>query len=78
MFPGPTLLAAVGATVEAALNRTLALDPAGRQALMTALTGPVEFRVTAPVAMSWTLIRIGDRVQVHSQPDPGPALVIAG
>ena len=78
MFPGPTLLAAVGATVEAALNRTLALDPAGRQALMEALTGPVEFRVTAPIAMSWTLLRVGEQVQVHSQPDSEPALVIEG
>lgn len=32
MFPGPTLTAATTAIVEAALNRALALDPAGREA----------------------------------------------
>ena len=32
MFPGPTLLSAISAIIEAALNRALELDPAGHKA----------------------------------------------
>ncbi|MFL1455308.1 SCP2 domain-containing protein [Marinobacter sp. GN3S48] len=78
MFPGPTLLAAVTAVVEGALNRALELDPAGRKALMSALTGPVEFTLTAPVPLTFTLYQTGDRVQVNSQPAEDPALQLAG
>ncbi len=78
MFPGPTLLAAVTAVVEGALNRALELDPAGRKALMSALTGPVEFTLTAPVPLTFTLYQTGDRVQVSSQPAEDPALQLAG
>ncbi len=62
MLPGPTLLAAISAIVEHALNRALELDPAGREALMQALSGPVQFDVTAPVALTYTLARAGDRL----------------
>jgi len=78
MFPGPTLLAALTAVVESALNRALELDPAGRKALMGALTGPVEFTLTAPLHLTFTLYQIGDRVQVGSQPAETPALQLAG
>jgi len=78
MFPGPTLLSAVGAIIEGALNRALALDPAGRHALLSALDGPIQFILTAPVTMHWTLDRIGERVQVRSQPDQHPMLAITG
>lgn len=78
MFPGPTLLSAVTAVVEGALNRALDLDPAGRKALMGALTGPVEFTLTAPLHLTLTLYQTGDRVQVSSQPAETPALQLAG
>ena len=78
MFPGPTLLSAISAIVEAALNQALALDPAGRNALLKALAGPVQFRITAPLAMNWTLDRVGEQVQVRSQPADGAVLEITG
>jgi len=78
MFPGPTLLSAASAIVETALNRALALDPSGRDALLKALVGPVQFNITAPFATSWTLARVGDQVQVRSQPDDQAVLSISG
>ncbi|GGC62639.1 ubiquinone biosynthesis accessory factor UbiJ [Marinobacter halophilus] len=78
MFPGPTLSSAASAIVEVALNRALELDTAGRQALLTALVGPVQFNISAPLPMAWTLDRVGDRVQVRSQPTEEPALAITG
>lgn len=78
MFPGPTLLSAVTAIVEGALNRALELDPAGQQALLGALQGPVQFSITAPLPLSYTLSRVGERVQVSSQPAEAPALEISG
>ncbi|MFV8569971.1 ubiquinone biosynthesis accessory factor UbiJ [Marinobacter sp. SBS5] len=78
MFPGPTLLSAASAIVETALNRALALDPSGRVALLKALAGPVQFNITAPFATSWTLGRVGEQVQVRSQPDDEAVLCIAG
>lgn len=78
MFPGPTLLAAITASLEAALNRALELDPAGRQALMAALAAPVQFTLTDPVPLTCTLDRAGDRVRVGSQPADTPALTITG
>ncbi|MCK0105150.1 SCP2 sterol-binding domain-containing protein [Marinobacter sp. S0848L] len=78
MFPGPTLLSAASAIVETALNRALALDPSGRDALLKALIGPVQFNITAPFATSWTLTRVGDQVQVRSQPDDQAVLSISG
>ncbi|MCG7198345.1 SCP2 sterol-binding domain-containing protein [Marinobacter pelagius] len=78
MFPGPTLLAAASAIVENALNQALELDPAGREALMQALTGPVQLNITAPVALTYTLDRAGQRVKVSSQPSEQPALQISG
>lgn len=78
MFPGPTLLSAVGAILEGALNRALELDTAGQRALLAALRGPVQFTITAPAPMHWTLDRIGERIQVRSQPDEAPVLAIAG
>ncbi len=78
MFPGPTLLSAMSAIVESALNQALALDPAGRNALLKALARPVQFRITAPLAMNWTLDRAGDQVQVRSQPTEEAVLEITG
>ncbi|MBN7770407.1 SCP2 sterol-binding domain-containing protein [Marinobacter daepoensis] len=78
MFPGPTLLSAIGAILEGALNRALALDPAGRRALLDALGGPVQVSITAPLTLAWTLARLGEQVQVSSQPADQPALIITG
>ncbi|MBO6850121.1 MAG: SCP2 sterol-binding domain-containing protein [Marinobacter sp.] len=78
MFPGPTLLSATTAVIEAALNRALELDPAGRKALLGALTGPVQFSLTAPLPLTFTLFPCGERVQVSSQPADNPALALAG
>ena len=68
MFPGPTLLSAVSAILESALNRALELDPAGHHALMEALAGPVQFNITDPFPLTYTLDRAGNRVRVGSQP----------
>lgn len=77
MFPGPTLLSAVTAIVESALNRALELDPAGKQALMSALTGPVQFSLDS-VNLTLVLQQSGGGVQVASQPAESPALVLTG
>ncbi|MBQ0831806.1 SCP2 sterol-binding domain-containing protein [Marinobacter sp.] len=78
MFPGPTLLAAVTAIIERALNHALELDPAGQQALLAALEGPVQFRITDPVPLTCSLHRASNQVQVRSQPADDPALEIIG
>ncbi|MGO1502050.1 MAG: ubiquinone biosynthesis accessory factor UbiJ [Marinobacter sp.] len=78
MFPGPTLLAAITAIIEQALNHALELDPAGQKALLDALEGPVQFRITDPVSLTCSLHKAGNRVQVRSQPADGPALEICG
>ncbi|MBW0147583.1 ubiquinone biosynthesis accessory factor UbiJ [Marinobacter arenosus] len=78
MFPGPTLLAAVTAIIEGALNRALELDPAGRRALMEALAGPVQISLAAPLPLTYALYGAGDRVRVSSQPADEPALTISG
>jgi ubiquinone biosynthesis protein UbiJ len=78
MFPGPTLLAAITAIIERALNHALELDPAGQQALLRALEGPVQFRITDPISLTCSLHRAGNRVQVRSQPVEAPALEISG
>ncbi|MBR9871195.1 MAG: hypothetical protein GYB26_08655 [Gammaproteobacteria bacterium] len=78
MFPGPTFLSAASAIVETALNRALALDPSGRDAMLKALAGPVQFNITTPFATSWTLGRVGEKVQVRSQPDDEAVLSISG
>lgn len=78
MFPGPTLLTAMTAIIERALNHALELDPAGQQALLGALEGPVQFRITDPVSLTCSLHRAGNRVQVRSQPAEEPALEISG
>lgn len=77
MFPGPTLLSAATAVIESALNRALELDPAGRQALMSALTGPVQFSLDS-VGLTLVLQQAGERIQVASQPVDSPALVLSG
>ena len=78
MFPGPTLLTAITAIIERALNQALELDPAGQQALLRALEGPVQFRITHPVSLTCSLHRAGERVQVRSQITEEPALEISG
>ncbi|MFP3977212.1 SCP2 domain-containing protein [Marinobacter sp. KMM 10035] len=78
MFPGPTLLTALTAIIERALNQALELDPAGQQALLGALEGPVQFRITHPISLTCSLHRMGNQVQVRSQPVEDPALEISG
>lgn len=78
MFPGPTLLGAVSAIIETALNRALALDPTGRKALLAALSDPVQFELTAPMALTLTLTRGVRGVLVGSQPVAQPGLTISG
>jgi len=78
MFPGPTLMSAVTAVIERGLNRALELDPAGRQALMKALTGPVQFTVDAPLALTLSLVPADNRIQVAGQPQETPALELRG
>ncbi|MDF0749479.1 SCP2 sterol-binding domain-containing protein [Marinobacter sp. 71-i] len=77
MFPGPTSLSAVTAIIERALNRALELDPAGKQALMSALTGPVQFSLDG-LGLTLVLQQAAGRVQVASQPSEAPALVLSG
>lgn len=78
MFPGPTLLSAASVIVETALNQALELDPAGRKALLAALTAPVQFDLTAPMALTLTLTQGAKGVLVGSQPAAQPGLVIGG
>ncbi|PVY75984.1 ubiquinone biosynthesis protein UbiJ [Tamilnaduibacter salinus] len=73
MFPGPTLLSAA----ETALNRALALDPAGRRALLAALSGPVTVTVNT-IGITVTLTRSGDRIGVGSQPAEDASLTLSG
>ncbi|HEY9118955.1 MAG TPA: SCP2 sterol-binding domain-containing protein [Marinobacter sp.] len=77
MFPGPTLMSAVTAIIENALNRALELDPAGKQALMAALTGSVQFSLQS-LNLTLVLQQAVGRVQVASQPAESPALVLSG
>lgn len=71
-------MSAVTAVLERSLNRALSLDPAGRQALMAALTGPVQFTVDAPLNLTLALIPHDSGLQVVSQPPALPALELAG
>ena len=45
---------------------------------MSALTGPIQFNITGPLALTYTLNRAGDRIRVGSQPADQPALEITG
>ncbi len=78
MWPGPTVQAALSRSIESALNRALALDPAGRQALLTALSGPVQIRVTTPAFWILTLQRSDDQVRVGGTRLDDPALELSG
>jgi len=78
MFPGPTLLTAVTAMIERALNRALELDPAGRQALLGTLGNPVQLNITAPLPLVCSLHSAGEQVLVSGQPASNPALTISG
>lgn len=78
MFPGPTLMSAITAILERGLNRALTLDPAGRQALMAALSGPVQFSIEAPLNLTLALVPAADRINVIGQPPEAPALELAG
>lgn len=77
MFPGPTLLSAATAAAETALNRALSLDPAGREALLAALTEPVTVTVDS-IGITVTLARAGDRISVGSQPAEDASLILSG
>lgn len=74
----PTLHAAITGTLELALNRALELDPTGRRDLLRALTGPVCFEVSEPVAMTICLQGTRRGVSVSGVRPDHPALVIAG
>lgn len=74
----PTLHAAITGTLELALNRALALDPAGRRDLLKALTGPVCFEVSEPLAMTLCLQGTHRGVMVSGLRPDTPALVIRG
>lgn len=74
----PTLHAAITGTLELALNRALELDPPGRRDLMRALSGPVCFEVSEPVAMAITLQGTRRGVTVSGMRPEHPALVIRG
>src|SRR5690606_12302283 len=63
---------------ERALNRALELDPAGRKALHSALTGPVQFELTQPLTLTLTLHSAGERITVASEPAEQAALVLSG
>ncbi|MDX1633312.1 MAG: SCP2 sterol-binding domain-containing protein [Marinobacter sp.] len=78
MFPGPTLRSALSGALEAALNRALALDPAGRRALLAALAGPVQFEVGQSQALTLTLRRQEDRVRLGTEPAEDAVLVLRG
>lgn len=71
-------MSAVTAVLERGLNRALALDPAGRQALMAALTGPVQFTVETSLRLHLALVPAENRIQVVSQPPESPALELIG
>lgn len=77
MFPGPTLQAAVTQVVEQALNRALALDPAGRIALLKALDAPVVFDFDG-LNLCLSLQQVGERVQVGSSVPETAALTVSG
>lgn len=74
----PTLHAAITGTLELALNRALELDPPGRRDLLQALTGPVCFEVSEPVAMAICLQGTRRGVQVSGMRPDNPAVVIRG
>ncbi|MFL1405626.1 SCP2 domain-containing protein [Marinobacter sp. M1N3S26] len=74
----PTLHAAITGTLELALNRALELDPPGRRDLLRALTGPVCFEVSEPVAMAICLQGTRRGVRVSGLRPDDPALVIRG
>jgi ubiquinone biosynthesis protein UbiJ len=78
MLAGPTLRAALTGTVELALNRALAFDPAGRRALLDTLGEPVQFRVNGPGSHCLTLQRAGERVRVSSEPVDQAILELTG
>lgn len=78
MLSDPSLRAAVTGTLETALNRALALDPAGRQTLLAALTGTLQFRIQGPGNHCLTLRRTGEQVRVASEPVADPALELNG
>jgi ubiquinone biosynthesis protein UbiJ len=71
-------MSALTAVLERGLNRALSLDPAGRQALMAALTGPVRFTVEPPLNLTLALIPTDSHIQVVSQPPESPALELVG
>lgn len=77
MFPGPTLQAAVTQVVEQALNRALALDPAGRQSLLDAVAAPVQFDFSG-LGLCLYLRTVGEQVQVGSTPPEDAALIVSG
>lgn len=63
MFTGSTL----AGIVQTGLNQALQLDPAGRGALLRALTRPVCLKLTTPAPLALTLSSDDSFVQVDSQ-----------
>lgn len=62
---------------EKVLNRGLSLDPAGHDALLNALTGPIQVQISAPDMRFWL---VGDARELHLQQhcDEPPALEVRG
>jgi len=71
-------MSAITAVLERGLNRALELDPAGRRALMAALSGPVKFTVEAPLSLALALIPANGRILVSGQVPENPALELSG
>ncbi|WP_339800580.1 SCP2 sterol-binding domain-containing protein [uncultured Marinobacter sp.] len=74
----PTLHAAITGTLELAINQALALDPAGRRDLLQALSGPVCFVVSEPMAMPICLQGTRNGVRVSGVEDYQASLTIRG
>lgn len=74
----PTLQAAITGILEAALNQALALDPAGRDTLMSALSRPVCFHITAPAPFTLCLQATASGVQVTGEYPEAPTLEVSG
>lgn len=78
MFPGPSLLSAITAVLESALEQALSLDPAGRASLLAALEHPVRLDISTPLAMSLQLEQSGGKVRVSGHPDIAPGVTLTG
>lgn len=70
--------AAIATTVQTALNRALALDPAGRKLLLDCLNEPVVITLITPVTVALTLSNEDSFVQVESRATEDADVSIGG